>query len=83
LAKTPLERSDLERTFGSVDEALDFLESEWPLKRGERYDCLFLQARAQPHDAGGGGVMHLLSRALRPTYSAARLSRRAKVAVTL
>ena len=29
-------RSGLERTFGSVYEALDFLEHEWPLKRGAR-----------------------------------------------
>jgi hypothetical protein len=32
-------RSGLERTFSSVYEALDFLENEWPLKRGARYDC--------------------------------------------
>lgn len=31
-------RSGLERTFSSVYEALDFLEHEWPLKQGERYD---------------------------------------------
>lgn len=30
-------RSGLERTFGSVYEALDFLQNEWPLKQGERY----------------------------------------------
>lgn len=30
--------SGLDRTFSSVYEALDFLEHEWPLKRGERYD---------------------------------------------
>ncbi|MCV9965682.1 DUF982 domain-containing protein [Pararhizobium sp. BT-229] len=30
--------SGLERTFSTVYEALDFLENEWPLKRGERYD---------------------------------------------
>ncbi len=29
-------RSGLQRTFSSVYEALDFLEHEWPLKRGER-----------------------------------------------
>lgn len=28
----------LERTFSSVYEALDFLEHEWPFKRGERHD---------------------------------------------
>ncbi|OHV78472.1 DUF982 domain-containing protein [Ensifer sp. LCM 4579] len=28
----------LTRTFGSVYEALDFLENEWPLRRGERYE---------------------------------------------
>ena len=27
----------LERTFVSVYDALDFLENEWPLRRGERY----------------------------------------------
>lgn len=31
-------RSGLERTFVSVYDALDFLENEWPLKRGERYE---------------------------------------------
>ncbi|WP_275789323.1 DUF982 domain-containing protein [Pararhizobium gei] len=31
-------QNGLERTFCSVHEALDFLENEWPLKRGERYD---------------------------------------------
>ena len=28
----------LERTFSSVYEALDFLENEWPLRHGERYE---------------------------------------------
>lgn len=28
----------LERTFLSVHDALDFLETEWPLRRGERYE---------------------------------------------
>lgn len=28
----------LERTFTSVYEALDFLENEWPLRKGERYE---------------------------------------------
>ncbi|WP_426239291.1 DUF982 domain-containing protein [Pararhizobium sp. DWP1-1-3] len=28
----------IDRTFGSVYEALDFLENEWPQKRGECYD---------------------------------------------
>ncbi|APG94604.1 DUF982 domain-containing protein [Sinorhizobium americanum] len=28
----------LERTFTSVYEAVDFLENEWPLRRGERYE---------------------------------------------
>jgi hypothetical protein len=28
----------VERTFSSVYEALDFLENEWPLRRGERYE---------------------------------------------
>jgi hypothetical protein len=31
-------QNGLQRTFTSVYEALDFLESEWPLKRGERHD---------------------------------------------
>jgi hypothetical protein len=30
-------QNGLERTFRSVYEALDFLEHEWPLKRGERH----------------------------------------------
>ncbi|WEX75516.1 DUF982 domain-containing protein [Sinorhizobium numidicum] len=28
----------LTRTFSSVYEALDFLENEWPLRKGERYE---------------------------------------------
>jgi hypothetical protein len=28
----------LERTFTSVYEAVDFLENEWPLRTGERYE---------------------------------------------
>lgn len=28
----------IERTFSSVYEALDFLENEWPVRCGERYD---------------------------------------------
>lgn len=28
----------LERTFASVYEALDFLENEWPMRRGQRYE---------------------------------------------
>lgn len=28
----------MDRTFGSVYEALDFLENEWPQKRAECYD---------------------------------------------
>jgi len=28
----------VERTFSSVYEALDFLENEWPLRKGERYE---------------------------------------------
>lgn len=31
-------QNGLERTFSSVYEALDFLEHEWPCKRGERHD---------------------------------------------
>ncbi|WP_455274453.1 DUF982 domain-containing protein [Rhizobium herbae] len=30
--------SGLDRTFSGVYEALDFLENEWPLKQGPRYD---------------------------------------------
>ncbi|RVN24645.1 DUF982 domain-containing protein, partial [Sinorhizobium meliloti] len=28
----------LTHTFASVYEALDFLENEWPLRKGERYE---------------------------------------------
>lgn len=31
-------RAGMDRTFGSVYEALDFLENEWPQKRAECYD---------------------------------------------
>jgi hypothetical protein len=31
-------QSGIERIFSTVHEALDFLENEWPLRRGQRYD---------------------------------------------
>jgi hypothetical protein len=36
----------LERTFRSVYDALDFLENEWPLRRGERYERAVRKCRA-------------------------------------
>jgi|GEM_PF-759553 len=36
----------LERTFLSVYDALDFLENEWPLRRGERYERAVRKCRA-------------------------------------
>lgn len=36
----------LERTFLSVYDALDFLEAEWPLRRGERYRRAVNRCRA-------------------------------------
>ncbi len=39
-------QSGLERCFRTVYDALDFLENEWPLKRGERYDRAVRRARA-------------------------------------
>ncbi|MCJ8518840.1 hypothetical protein ABID21_001730 [Pseudorhizobium tarimense] len=36
----------LERTFLSVHDALDFLENEWPLRRGERYQRAVRKCRA-------------------------------------
>ena len=44
----PLEvtlRAGMDRTFGSVYEALDFLENEWPLQDGECYDRAVLACR--------------------------------------
>jgi hypothetical protein len=38
-------RAGMDRTFGSVYEALDFLEKEWPQKRGECYDHAVLTCR--------------------------------------
>jgi hypothetical protein len=38
-------RAGMDRTFGSVYEALDFLENEWPQKRGECYDHAVLTCR--------------------------------------
>ena len=35
----------LERTFLSVHDAPDFLENEWPLRRGERYDRALRRCR--------------------------------------
>jgi hypothetical protein len=36
----------LERTFLSVYDALDYLENEWPLRRGERYKKAVDKCRA-------------------------------------
>lgn len=36
----------LSRTFASVHDALDFLENEWPLRRGERYKRACEKCRA-------------------------------------
>ncbi|CAN7501629.1 DUF982 domain-containing protein [Neorhizobium tomejilense] len=36
----------LDHTFHNVYDALDFLENEWPLKRGERYDRAVQRCRA-------------------------------------
>ncbi len=36
----------LEKTFSSVYDALDFLEYEWPLRRGERYKTAVNRCRA-------------------------------------
>lgn len=36
----------LERTFLSVYDALDFLENEWPLRRGDRYERDLRKSRA-------------------------------------
>jgi hypothetical protein len=38
--------SGLEHSFHSVYDALDFLENEWPLKRGARYDRAVHRCRA-------------------------------------
>ena len=38
-------RAGMDRTFGSIYETLDFLENEWPQKRGERYDHAVLTCR--------------------------------------
>lgn len=35
----------LERTFHSVYDSLDFLENEWPLRHGERYDRAIARCR--------------------------------------
>ncbi|MDX3929000.1 MAG: DUF982 domain-containing protein [Shinella sp.] len=35
----------LERTFSTVYEALDFLESEWPLRKGQKYERAVLTCR--------------------------------------
>lgn len=38
-------QAGVDRTFSSVYEALNFLENEWPLKRGDRYDRAILICR--------------------------------------
>lgn len=38
-------QSGLERIFLSVNDAVDFLENEWPLRRGERYDRALRKCR--------------------------------------
>ncbi|WP_072375981.1 DUF982 domain-containing protein [Rhizobium tibeticum] len=35
----------MDRTFASVFDALDYLENEWPRKRGDRYDRAVLACR--------------------------------------
>lgn len=39
-------QSGLERIFLTVPDALDFLEHEWPLRRGQRYDRALRKCRA-------------------------------------
>lgn len=48
----------LTHSFASVYEALDFLENEWPLRRGERYERAVRTCRrgVEPDDAGGSGA---------------------------
>ncbi|MBB5536366.1 DUF982 domain-containing protein [Rhizobium giardinii] len=38
-------RAGMDRTFASVYDALDYLENEWPKKRGDRYDRAVLACR--------------------------------------
>lgn len=38
--------SGLTRTFESLHDTLDFLENEWPLRRGERYQRACTKCRA-------------------------------------
>ena len=38
-------RDGMDRTFASVYDALDFLENEWPPKRGDCYDRAILACR--------------------------------------
>jgi hypothetical protein len=38
-------RTGMDRTFGSVYDALDFLENEWPRKRGDFHDRAVLACR--------------------------------------
>ncbi|NTJ61162.1 DUF982 domain-containing protein [Agrobacterium rhizogenes] len=39
----------LERTFSGIYDALDFLENEWPLRRGERHDRAVKTCRRALH----------------------------------
>lgn len=39
-------QNGLERIFLTVYDALDFLENEWPLRRGQRYDRAVRKCRA-------------------------------------
>ena len=38
--------SGLKRTFESLNDTVDFLENEWPLRRGERYQRACKKCRA-------------------------------------
>lgn len=48
----------LERTFVGVHDALDFLENEWPLRHGQRYE----RALETCHGALDGGVAPVIAR---------------------
>jgi hypothetical protein len=70
----------LERTFSSVNDAVDFLENEWPMRNGSHYEqALTLcrsaeQRRASPEIARDAfiGACIAASIAIRPTLAGQR-----------
>jgi hypothetical protein len=70
----------LERTFSTVFGALDFLENEWPLRHGQRYDraiskCRGALRRAVPAEVAREAFIAACLEASLPAVVGAKASR--------